>query len=276
MAASFLITLREGLEAALIIGIVLSVLQRLGQAHYSRSVWLGVAAAIGVSTVVGVALTLLGIALEGRAEKIFEGVAMLLAAGVLTWMIFWMQQQGRQFQDRLERDVQVAASTGSAGALLSLAFVAVVREGIEMVLFLTAAAFNVTSLQILVGGFIGLGIAAMLGYLIFAAGRQVNVRLFFRATSVLLLLFAAGLIAHAVHELQEAALLPTFIEHVWDINHILDEDGLVGSLLEALFGYNGNPSLLEVVAYLLYAGVVGVVGIVGDSRTARPVSEPTV
>jgi high-affinity iron transporter len=148
-------------------------------------------------------------------------------------------------------------SIGSRWALFSLSFVAVVREGIETVLFLTAAAFSATAAQTLAGSVLGLVTAIVVGWLIFVLGKELNVRVFFRATSVLLILFAAGLLAHGVHELQEAALLPTFIEHVWDINPVLDENGPVGSFLGALFGYNGNPSLLEVVSYVVYFLVIG-------------------
>jgi len=153
--ASFLITLREGLEAALIVGIVLSVLRKLERSDRSRPVWLGVGAALVTSVLAALVLNALGVAFEGRGEEIFEGFAMLLAAGVLTWMIFWMQRQGREVQAELERDVRQAVSIGSAWALFSLAFVAVVREGIETVLFLTAAAFTATPAQTLIGGALG-------------------------------------------------------------------------------------------------------------------------
>jgi high-affinity iron transporter len=273
MIAALLITLREGLEAALIVGIVLGVLRKLGRADRSRPVWAGVVAAVAVSIVVGLVLNALGVAFEGRSEEIFEGVAMLLAAGVLTWMIFWMQRQGRQIQTELEFDVRQATATGSAWALFSLAFVAVVREGIETALFLTAAAFNATPAQTVVGGALGLAVAIALGWLIFAAGNRLDVRSFFRATSVLLILFAAGLVAHGVHELQEAALLPTVVEHVWDVNHVLDEGGTVGTFLQALFGYNGNPSLLEVFSYLGYLFTVSLVTrLSGPRRVVSAVS----
>ncbi|HEY76110.1 MAG TPA: hypothetical protein G4O00_08010 [Thermoflexia bacterium] len=257
MLASGLITLREGLEAALIVGIVLSVLRRLGHADRAKVVWAGVAAAVGASVVAGLAIHRLGVAFEGRSEEIFEGATMLLAAVVLTWMIFWMQRQGRQIQTELEQDVRRATVAGSNGPLFALAFIAVVREGIETVLFLTAAAFTATPAQTLLGGAMGLGIAVGLGWLTFAAGRRLNMGIFFRVTGLLLLLFAAGLVAQSVHELQEAALLPTFVEHVWDLNPILDENSGVGTLLKALFGYNGDPSLLEVLAYGVYFAVVG-------------------
>ena len=256
MIASALITLREGLEAALIVGIVLGVLRKLGQTERSKPVWAGVLVAVVVSVAAGLALNALGVAFEGRSEQIFEGVAMLLAAAVLTWMIFWMRRQGRQIQAELESDVRRATTAGSAWALFSLVFVAVLREGIETALFLTAAAFRATSMQTLVGGALGLIVAVALSWLMFAAGKRLNVRAFFRVTSILLILFAAGLVAHGVHELQEAALLPTLVEHVWDVNHILDETSAVGTFLKALFGYNGNPSLIEVFSYLGYFAAV--------------------
>jgi high-affinity iron transporter len=268
MLAAGLITLREGLEAALIVGIVLSVLRRLGQADRSRPVWVGVVSAGAVSVAAGLALNALGVALEGRGEEIFEGVAMVVASCVLTWMIFWMQRQGRHIQAELELDVRRAAGAGSAWALFSLAFVAVVREGIETVLFLTAAAFSTTPAQTLVGGAVGLMVSIVLGWLIFAVGKRLDVRAFFQITSVLLILFAAGLVAHGVHELQEAKLLPTVVEHVWDLNDILDEQSGLGTFLKALFGYNGNPSLLEVITYGAYLTVVGMVA----SRRAQNVA----
>jgi len=235
-------------------------------------VWAGVLAAVAASVAAGLVLNALGVALEGRGEKVFEGVAMLVAAGVLTWMIFWMQRQSRHIRAELELDVHRAVSANSMWALFSLAFVAVVREGIETVLFLTAAAFTASAAQTLVGGALGLMAAAGLGWLLFAAGRRLDVRAFFRATSVLLILFAAGLVAHGVHELQEGGILPTLVEHVWDINFILNEGGSAGVFLKALFGYNGNPSLMEVIAYGLYFVVIGAAGL-RRGRTMISVAE---
>ena len=260
MLVSLLITLREGLEAALIVGVVLGVLRKLGRADRSKPVWAGVISAVMVSIVAALALNAFGVALEGPSEETFEGVMMLLAAGVLTWMIFWMQAQGRQIQTDLETDVRQAVSAGNTRALFGLALVAVVREGIETVLFLTAAASSATSTDILIGGAVGLVVAVALGWLMFVAGKRLNVRVFFRVTGFLLILFAAGLAAHGVHELQEAGILPIVLEHAWDVNHILDESGTVGLFLKALFGYNGNPSLLEVVVYGVYFILMGVIG----------------
>jgi high-affinity iron transporter len=204
----------------------------------------------------GLGLLALGVAFEGQAEKIFEGTAMLLAAGVLTWMIFWMGRQGRAVQTELERDVRQAAFAGGGWALFSLAFVAVLREGIESVLFLTAAALTASSGATLIHGFVGLGAAAVVGLLLLATTRMLDVRAFFRVTSVLLILFAAGLVAHGVQEFNEVGWVPPVVERVWDLNPVLDENSGAGQFLEALLGHNGNPSLTEVVAYVGYWMVI--------------------
>jgi high-affinity iron transporter len=259
MLAALLITLREGLEAALIVGIVLGMLRRLGRTERGKYVWAGVGVAVALSVLAGLALDRVGVAFEGRGEATFEGVAMLLASMVLTWMIFWMQREGRQVRSSLEASTQQAVSTDSAGMLFGLAFLAVVREGLETVLFLTAAAFSNTPGQIILGAVAGLVVATVLGWAIYASGRKLNVRTFFQLTGILLIFLAAGLLAHGVHELQEAALLPVWVEPLYDINTVLDEEGVVGSLLKALFGYNGNPSLLETAVYLAYFAAIWVV-----------------
>jgi high-affinity iron transporter len=252
MVAAALLAFREGLEAALVQGIVLSILRRVGRSDQERMVWLGAGLAATLSLAAGIGLYALGIGFEGRAEEIFEGLAMLFAAGVLTWMIFWMDRQAGNMQAELEQDVERAASGGGKWAIFSLAFMAVFREGIELALFLTAASFTATAVGTVVGGLLGLAAAALAGWLIFATTRRLNVRAFFRVTSILLIFFAAGLVAHGVHELNEAGWIPAVIEHVWDVNPILDENSAVGQILKALFGYNGNPSLTEVVAYVGY------------------------
>ncbi|MBC7227636.1 MAG: FTR1 family protein [Thermoflexales bacterium] len=275
MLASLLITLREGLEAALIVGIVLGVLHRLQRHDLVRPAWAGVAAAVALSVAGGLALRGLGVALEGRSEEIFEGATMLVAASVLTWMIFWMGRRGREIQATLERDVRRTAAQGSAWGLFGLTFIAVVREGVETALFLNAALFTSTPTQTLIGGVLGLAIAVGLGWAIFAAGRRLNIRAFFRVTGIFLLLFAAGLVARGVHEFQEAALLPTLVQPVWDLNPFLDEHSLLGEFLKALFGYNGDPSLLEILAYGLYLAAVGWISLRPGSQPVATHSSPS-
>lgn len=252
MFAALLLTFREGLEAALILGITLGVLRRAGRMDRARAVWLGAGLAGLLSLAIALALQALGIAFEGAGEEIFEGVAMLLAAAVLTWMIFWMARQGRAFRTGLESDVRRAATSGGQWALFSLAFIAILREGIELALFLTATAFTATAGATLLGAAAGLVAAVLAGWLLFATTHRLDVRAFFRVTSVLLIVFAAGLVAHGVHEFNEVGWVPAVVEHVWDLNPILDEGSALGQILTALTGYNGDPSLTEVLAYVGY------------------------
>ena len=247
-----LITLREGLEAALIVGIVIGYLAKIGQRNQVRAAWLGVLAAVAASTLIAFGINAVGAKLEAPAEQIFEGSTMFLAVIVITWMVLWMRVQARFFKGALEKDIHTAATSGQMWALFGVTFLAVFREGVETALFLAASAFAVDGITTLIGAVVGLGAAALLGWLIYASTVRLNVGLFFNVTSVLLLFFAAGLFAHGVHEFQEVSLLPMTIEHVWDINHILNESSTPGELLKALFGYNGNPSLLEVLSYVAY------------------------
>lgn len=262
MLPSFLLALREGIEAALIVGIVLGVLKKMNRLDRAVRVWLGVGAAAVVSALGALALSLAGAEFEGAAEQVFEGLTMLAAAGVLTWMIFWMQKQGRQIQAGLEADVRTALTRGQDWALFSLAFFAVVREGLELVLFLTATNFTTpaegVSAPILgwLGGVLGLVAAVIVGWLLFDTTAKLNLRRFFQLTSVLLIIFAAGLFAHAIHEFNELGWIPPVVEHVYDINPIIPETTLLGQFMKALFGYNGNPSLSETVSYLGYFVVI--------------------
>jgi high-affinity iron transporter len=256
MFPSFLLALREGLEAALIIGIVLGVLKKVGKPQFSKAVWVGAGSAALLSFAAALSLNAIGATFEGAAEEIFEGFAMLIAAAVLTWMIFWMQRQARSMQTELAADVRRAALSQSGKALFLLAFMAVLREGIELALFLTAATATTSAQQALIGGVFGLVAAVVLGWLLFTTTVQLNLKAFFQVTGALLILFAAGLVAHGVHEFNEVGWIPGLIEHVWDVNHIINEKGTFGLMLKALFGYNGNPSLTEVLAYGLYFGVI--------------------
>lgn len=256
MLPSYLLSLREGIEAALIVGIVLGALRQMRRSDLSSAIWLGVLSASVLSVLAGVLLAALGLSFEGRSEQLFEGIAMLLAAGVLTWMIFWMSRQARSIKGELESGVHKAAFEGGKRGLFVLAFLAVLREGIELALFLVAAVFASDIQQTLIGAFLGLGTAILLGWLLFATTVRLDLRRFFRVTGFLLILFAAGLVAHGVHEFNEASVIPAVIEHVWDVNSLLDENATLGSMLKALFGYNGNPSLTEILSYFAYFAVI--------------------
>ncbi len=278
MLPSFLLSLREGLEAALIIGIVLGALQKIRRTDLAPALWMGTLAALGVSILTAVILTLFGLSLEDGAEQIYEGITMLLAAGILTWMIFWMSGQAKNIKTELEEGINKAVATTGKRAVFGLAFLAVVREGVELALFITAAFFagsseNVTTniILTLTGVVLGLGTAVLLGWSLLAATARLNLRRFFQITGYLLILFAAGLVAHGIHEFNEVGWIPSIIEHVWDVNAVVNETSVVGELLKTLFGYNGNPSLTEVIGYFVYLAVA--VFFFTRTTTTKPVAK---
>ena len=272
MLASLLLSLREGLEAALIIGIVLGVLHKVKRTDLNKTVWLGAGIAAAISALAAVGLNFLGMKFEGLAEEIFEGVAMLLAAGVLTWMIFWMHNSAANLKGEIEAKAQEAALGKGEKAIFALAFLAVFREGVELALFLLAIQDTSSPAQTLIGAITGLVGAAVLGWMLFTSTSKLNLQCFFRVTNVLLIIFAAGLVAYGVHELNEAGIIPSIIEHVWDINGILNEKSQFGLILKALVGYNGNPSLTEVIAYLGYLG--GIVTYIATRQEKVWVTSP--
>lgn len=256
MLPSFLLALREGIEAALIIGIVIGTLQKINRPALAKAVWAGTACAAALSLLAAIVLNVIGASLEGKAEEIYEGITMLVAAGVLTWMIFWMNRQSRHLRSELESGVRQAAFQAGQGALFLLAFTAVLREGIELALFLTASAMASSPQAAVIGALLGLGTAILLGWSLFASIVRLDLQRFFQVTGFLLILFAAGLVAHGVHEFNELGWIPPIVEHLWDLNPLLDENSSIGMLLTALFGYNANPSLSEVLAYILYFAAI--------------------
>ena len=244
-----LLTTREGLEASLIVGIVLAYLAKTDNRSSFRVIWAGTAAAVVLSIMLGAALFFTVGELEGRSEQTFEGVAMLSAVAVLTWMIFWMRKQATNIKRELEAKLAGAIAAGSAIGLASVVFFAVLREGWETALFLFAISESSTPLSTGVGAVAGLAVSISLGVALYMGSRRLNLRQFFTVTGLLLIVFAAGLLAHGIHEFQEAGLLPETVEHVWNTNAYVSEDSTFGKFLTALFGYNGDPSLLEVLAW---------------------------
>ncbi|HYK99259.1 MAG TPA: FTR1 family protein [Candidatus Acidoferrales bacterium] len=249
--SALLIALREGVEMALIVGIVLAYLGNIGARTAQRWVWLGVGAAALVSVGFLGILNLLEREFVGAVEQIYEGTAMLLAAAFLTWMIFWMLQRSRYIRSELQSGVaEVLARGGAAWGLFALAFFTVVREGVETALLLFAAPGQGK----LLGAVIGFAAAIGIGVLIYAYGRRIDLRTFFRVTGILLVIFAAGLLTHGVHEFVEAGLAggPT----VFDLSATLPDDEGLGSILRALLGYSADPTWLEVAVYVAYFVVV--------------------
>jgi high-affinity iron transporter len=261
MGAAFVIALREGIEAALIVSIVLAYLKQLGRTDRSRLVWLGTALAVLLSAATGTVIFVVGADFEGTAEQVFEGLLTLTAVGVLTWMIFWMRRQGARIKSDLQHKVDTALVAGGL-ALAALAFFAVLREGVETALFLFAAAEG-TAVEgggigaQLVGAALGLVLAVVLGVLLYRGGIRMNLRSFFKITGVILIVVAAGLFAYSVHELQEAGWFPFLEAHAYDISATLPDDEGLGAVLRGLVGFNADPGVLEVLAWATYLVVVG-------------------
>ena len=261
MGAAFIITLREGVEAALIVSILLAYLRQLGRQDLSRLVWWGTVLAAVVSFVVGTIIFVVGAEFEGRGEQVFGGIATLTAVAVLTWMIFWMRRQGARIRTELQEKVNLALVAGGT-ALGLLAFFAVLREGIETALFLFAAAQGtaVASGSVagqLLGAFLGLAIAVVLAALLYRGAIKMNLRSFFRLTGLILIVIAAGLFAAGIHELQEAGWFPFLQTSAFDISATLPDDGGLGAILRGLVGYSAAPTTLEVVSWLGYLLIVG-------------------
>jgi high-affinity iron transporter len=202
---AFIVTLREGFEASLIVGLIVAYLVKTGQAEtYGRAVWAGVAAAVAVSIVVGLTLFLAVGELEGTAEAIFEGTAMVSAAAVLTWMVFWMRKQAKTIGSHLRAQVSDAIRTGSVVALASVVFVGVGREGVETALFLFAATKESGALTTIIGGLFGIAAAVGLGVLFYRGAIRIDLRRFFTVTGMLVIVLAAFLLFRGLHELGEA------------------------------------------------------------------------
>jgi high-affinity iron transporter len=210
-----LVVLREGFEASLVVGIVLAFLDRSGRRDGFAVVWLGVGAALAISAAVGAALFVVGAELEGRAEYLFEGVTMILAAALLTWMVFWMRRQARTIRADIEGQVKVALAQGSALGLAAVAFAGVLREGVETALFLFSTTEKTSPAVALVSSLVGLALAISLGYAFYRGSHRLDLRRFFMITSGLLLVFAGWLLAAGLGELAEAGVIPEDALLLW-------------------------------------------------------------
>ncbi|MEA2506025.1 MAG: high-affinity iron transporter [Actinomycetota bacterium] len=283
MSSAFLIMLREGLEGALIVAILLAYLKRLDHRRQFMAVWVGTLAGVAVALVAGtIVFAALG-RLHGRAEAITEGVIAFSAASVLTWMIFWMSRQARFIKGALHAKVDAALASGSATGLASIAFVAITREGLESALFMLGTTVGARShVQEFIGGLIGVAGAAIIGYLVYRGSHLVNLRWFFRVTGALIILFAAGLLATGVHEFQDGGLLPSLHEHIWNVSHIalLNPDrSTLGQLLKGLLGWSPAPTIEMALVYLLFLIPIGTIFLlqtrkVPAARIATPSEAP--
>lgn len=245
--------LREGIEAALIVGIVASYLVRSGRREWLPALWIGVALACAVSLAAGAALDIIIGELPQRGQELFEAVIGLIAAAMLTSMVFWMRKAARSIKGELQAGVDAALSGTHQGlALVGLAFLAVVREGLESVFFLLAIFQQDSGWYPAIGAGLGIGLAAVIGYAIYALGVKLNLRSFFRWTGILILFVAAGLVANAVRSLHEAGLWNHLQQSVYDLGTVLPADGALGAILSGFFGYQERAALGEVIAYLAF------------------------
>jgi high-affinity iron transporter len=261
MIASFLITFREALEATLIVSILLAYLGRVRRRDLRKYLYLGTGSAVLISVLLGWLIIAIYGGLPAGTDKLFEGFASISATIVLTYMIFWMAHNSQNIRRELQEKIDLAITSGYVLGISSLAFVSVFREGLETVLFLTSLA-TADLLGTITGVLVGLSTVLAIAFLMVKGAYRLNIQKFFKYTSVILVVFAAGLFGYGVHELIEADILPPIVEHVWDINppdvtHPFHENGAIGSILKALVGYDGNPELLRVIVYVGYWLVIG-------------------
>jgi high-affinity iron transporter len=255
MVPALLIMVREGFEAALVVAIVFAYLRRIGRLDLGRSAWQGVVAAVVLSLAVGVVVRLtLGNLTGAPRMRAFAAVS-FAAVVVLTWMVFWMRRQARAIKGDLEHKVDDALHTDNPQrAVMLVTFMAVIREGIEAALFLLAASTTSGGGQVLTGGLIGLGIAVVLGVMVYVGGRKLPIRAFFRVTGMIIVVFAAGLMARTALFLQAAGDLGTLADSVYDVTGVdwLTQRTEIGKMLAALFGWDPRPSIEQVVGWLGY------------------------
>jgi high-affinity iron transporter len=257
---ALLIMLREGFEAALVVAIVYAYIRRIDRPELAVPMWQGVAAAAALSVGVGIVVHLTVESLEGNARLLAFAAVSMLAVVVLTWMIFWMRSQAHRIRGELQGSVDQAIAAGGDVrlAVMTVAFLAVAREGLEAALFLIAAATTEDGWAVLVGGLIGLAGASVLGFLVVLGGRRLPMRQFFTVTGLVLIVFAAGLVSRTILWLQATGDLGTVWNNVYDLTAYpwLTVNTETGKFLAAMFGWDPRPSIEQIVGYLLYLGTV--------------------
>lgn len=281
MINGLLIGLREGVEAALVVGIVVAYLVRSGHREHLPKVWAGVAAAILASTLLALALWVTVGALPSPYEQIFEGSAMLVATAVVTWMLFWMRAQSRALRGHLEAELARVLDHGGAWSLAVLAFTSVIREGIETALFLFG---NVTAasapgagggVTVVIGALAGLLVATAIGYAIYRGSRRVNLRSFFLWTGIALVFVAAGLVSRAIHEFVEVNVVGIGTQTAFNISGVLSSDRGVGEFLHAVLGYNSAPEVVTLLVYVAYVATVLTLYLLPAGAIRRPRTQTT-
>jgi high-affinity iron transporter len=256
VVATLVIFLREGIEASMIVAILLAYLDRIGQRRHFVDVLSGVGAALLLAGGGGVAVYYTIRSWSGtRSQTIFETSTYLLAAVVLTYMTFWMRNHSRTFAAELTSRTEAAMSSGARRGLFFLAFQAVGREGLETVVFTLAIVFSTSAKGAVLGGVVGLVLALGCAFAIYRLGKRLNVAVFFKVVGALLMVFAAGLLVDAAENLQELGWLPIFTRPLWDSGRLLSEDSSFGDIIHSFFGYVSRPTPLELAVWVLYVTV---------------------
>ena len=265
--ANFLIALREGVEAALIVGVVAAYLVKVGRKNLLPKVWLGVVIAAAIPLSLGAIMTWGPYTLSFQAQEILGGTLSLVAVAMVTWMILWMSSNSRQFARKLREDTAAQLASGSDWGVVWIAFIAVVREGIETALFVWAtiksSAENAIAAPAL-GVVTGLLVAVVIGWLIYTGAARINLSIFFNITGLLLIFVAAGIVSYGIGDLQEASVIPGWGTHIYDITAYLDgslyswltTSSWWWTLLEAMFNANASPTHLQLIGWVLYIVII--------------------
>jgi high-affinity iron transporter len=256
MLVPFLIMLREGIEAALIVGIIASYLQQTGRGRLMPAVWVGVLLAAALSLFAGAGLQLAAAEFPQKQQELFEGIVGLIAVVLLTSMVFWMRKAARHIKGDLHAGVEKAmAGGGQAWALIGMAFLAVAREGLESVFFLLAIFQQSQGWEAPVGALAGIAVSVVVGWGIYSGGVRLDLRRFFRWTGLFILLVAAGLLAGVLRKFHEAGLWNHLQTVVFDMSETLPMDSPLGAVLSGLLGYQAAPVVGEVVVYVAFLAV---------------------
>lgn len=257
MLPAFLIMLREGIEAALIVGIIAGYLARTGREDWLPTVWIGVLLAVAVSLFVGAAVLAVGAQFPQKTQELFEAVVGTAAVVILISMVFWMRKAARSIKATMEHDIDAALADrrGPTWALIGMSFFAVAREGLESVFFLLAIFQQSPGPAAPVGALLGIAAAVLLGYGIFKGGLRLDLRRFFLWTGIFIIFVAAGLAAGVLRNLHEAGIWNHLQTPVWDLTRTLPVSSVTGTVLSGLFGYHDAPVVGEVLVWALVLGV---------------------
>jgi high-affinity iron transporter len=254
MFSNYLIGLREGIEAALVVSILLTYLVRTNRNPLIRFVWYGVAAAVVASIFIAVGLESISGELSETLVPIFAGTVSFVAVGFVTWMIFWMKRSAKTISSDLRNQLDSAAVSGGAIAVAAMALVAVLREGAETAIFFWAAAHATgNSLASVVGLVLGLGTAVIVGWIFYRSASTINLSKFFKITSILLVFVAAGVLSYGIHEFQEVGWLPGDGNVLIDLSGVLIEGSFLATLAAGLLNLKPTTTTLQVIGYAIYS-----------------------